>query len=108
MERVKALECGVSYCPISTAIIGPFMAAPIREYLRRVGLGTDNGGGFSSSILDVRLAFVTSNARQEMSNGQDPVLTIQEIFFLATLGVGHIGSFILCHGLLALKLENRD
>ncbi|OXV10259.1 hypothetical protein Egran_01979 [Elaphomyces granulatus] len=90
MGRVKALECGVSHCPISTAIIGPFMAAPIREYLRRgikVGLGTDNGGGFSSSILDViRLAFVISNARQEISNGRDPVLTIQEIFFLATLG----------------------
>jgi len=85
MERVKALDCGIAHCPISTAIIGPFMAAPIREYLRRdikVGLGTDNGGGFSSSILDViRLAFVVSNARQEMSNGRDPVLTIQEIFF---------------------------
>jgi guanine deaminase len=90
MGKLKALRCGVAHCPIATATGGDFMIAPIREYLRRgikVGLGTDNGGGFSSSILDaMRQAFIISNARQVLTKGRDPSLTLEEGFFLATLG----------------------
>jgi guanine deaminase len=69
---------------------GGFMAAPIRDFMRReikVGLGTDSGGGFSSSILDaMRQAMIASHAREVTSKGQDKGLSIDEVFHLATLG----------------------
>lgn len=90
MERIKSKGCGIAHCPISTATLGEFMMAPIREYLRRgikVGLGTDVGGGFSSSMLDImRHAFIISKARETLSKGADPALKLHEGFFLATLG----------------------
>jgi guanine deaminase len=90
MQRVKERQCGIAHCPISTATLGEFMMAPIREYLRRgikVGLGTDVGGGFSSSLLEVmRQAFIISKARETLTKGADPALKVHEAFFLATLG----------------------
>ncbi|OKL60978.1 hypothetical protein UA08_03294 [Talaromyces atroroseus] len=90
MDRIKAKGCGIAHCPISTATLGEFMMAPIREYLRRgikVGLGTDVGGGFSSSMLDImRHAFIISKARETFTKGADPALKLNEGFFLATLG----------------------
>ncbi|KAI1446949.1 guanine deaminase [Annulohypoxylon stygium] len=91
MNRLKELDCGVAHCPISNMTVGGgFMAAPIRDFLRRgikVGLGTDSGGGFSSSILDaMRQALVASNAREVLSQGKDKGLDIGELFYLATLG----------------------
>ena len=66
------------------------MAAPIRRFLDRginVGLGTDSGGGFSSSILDaIRQAIVVSNAREAQSDGNEKSLSLDEVFYLATLG----------------------
>ncbi|PQE27442.1 guanine deaminase protein [Rutstroemia sp. NJR-2017a BVV2] len=91
IERLATLKCGVAHCPISnTTVGGGFMAAPIREFLRRgikVGLGTDSGGGFSSSILDaMRQAFIVSNAKHFLTGGADPRLSLAECFYLATLG----------------------
>jgi guanine deaminase len=91
MERLKALGCGVAHCPISNMTVGGgFMAAPVRDFMRRgikVGLGTDSGGGFSSSMLDaMRQAMIASHAREVMSKGQDKGLSIDEVFHLATLG----------------------
>lgn len=90
MDRIKSKGCGIAHCPISTATLGEFMMAPIREYLRRgikVGLGTDVGGGFSSSMLEImRHAFIISKARETMTKGADPALKLHEAFFLATLG----------------------
>ncbi|EAQ87017.1 hypothetical protein CHGG_08270 [Chaetomium globosum CBS 148.51] len=91
MERLKALDCGVAHCPISNMTVGGgFMAAPIRDFMRRgikVGLGTDSGGGFSSSILDaMRQAMIASHAREVTSKGHDKGLSIDEVFYLATLG----------------------
>ncbi|TPX12566.1 uncharacterized protein E0L32_000743 [Thyridium curvatum] len=91
MERVQSLGCGVAHCPISNMTVGGgFMTAPIRQFLRRdikVGLGTDSGGGFSSSILDnIRLAVIASNAQEVTSKGADKALSLEEVFYLATLG----------------------
>lgn len=91
MERLKELRCGVAHCPASNMTVGGgFMAAPVREFLTRgikVGLGTDSGGGYSSSMLDaMRLAIVASNAREVMSGGKEKGLSIVEAFYLATLG----------------------
>ncbi|KAJ8131082.1 hypothetical protein O1611_g2547 [Lasiodiplodia mahajangana] len=98
LGRLKELECGVAHCPISNMTVGGgFMAAPVREFLRRgikVGLGTDSGGGFSSSILDaMRQALVASNAREVMSQGKDKGLSIGEVFYLATLGGARVCCF---------------
>ncbi|KAK5954316.1 hypothetical protein OHC33_004889 [Knufia fluminis] len=88
--RLETLECGVAHCPVSNTTSGNFGVAPIREYLRRdmkVGLGTDSGGGYSSSIIDaMRQAFVVSKARELNTNGEDKPLSINEMFYLATLG----------------------
>lgn len=91
MARFVELGCGVAHCPISNMTVGGgFMAAPVREFLRRgikTGLGTDSGGGFSSSILDaMRQALVASNAREVMSQGSEKGLSVEELFYLATLG----------------------
>ncbi|KAI0450023.1 guanine deaminase [Xylaria acuta] len=91
LGRLEGLKCGIAHCPISNMTVGGgFMAAPVRGFLRRgmkVGLGTDSGGGFSSSILDaMRQALVASNAREVMSSGGDEGLSIDEVFYLATLG----------------------
>ena len=92
MRRLKELSCGVAHCPVSNMTVGGgFMAAPVRAFLRggilKVGLGTDSGGGFSSSILDaMRQALIASNAREVESGGQDKGLSISEVFYLATLG----------------------
>lgn len=91
IKRLRELDCGVAHCPISnTTVGGGFMVAPIREFLRqgiKVGLGTDSGGGFSSSILDaMRQAFIVSNAGEMMSDGKNPSLSVNECFYMATLG----------------------
>lgn len=72
------------------------MAAPVRQFLRhgiKVGSGTDSGGGFSSSILDaMRQALIASNAKDAMSKEHEKGLTIQELFYLATLGGARVCS----------------
>ena len=68
------------------------MAAPIRVFLEsgidKIGLGTDSGGGFSISIIDaMRQAFIVSNAREcVVSEGRDKSLSIDECFYMATMG----------------------
>lgn len=104
-DRFAEIGCGVAHCPVSNMTIGGgFMTAPIREFLRRginVGLGTDSGGGFSSSLLDaMRMALVASNAREVASDGKDKALSLEELFYMATLGgarvcglEGKVGNF---------------
>lgn len=97
LQQFAELGCGVAHCPVSNMTIGGgFMAAPVREFLRRgiaVGLGTDSGGGFSSSLLDaMRQALIASNAREVLSEGRDEGLSVDELFFLATLGGARVCS----------------
>lgn len=103
--RLRELGCGVAHCPAANMTVGGgFMAAPVRDFLNRgikVGLGTDSGGGYSSSILDaMRLALIASFAREAMSGGKLKGLSIEEVFYLATVGGaavmgldGRIGNF---------------
>ena len=90
IQRLREVNAGIAHCPISNTTMQEFMIAPIREYLRRgikVGLGTDSGGGYSSSMLEVmKQAFLVSNARQTITGGNDPALSLEECFYLATLG----------------------
>ncbi|PYH96580.1 Metallo-dependent hydrolase [Aspergillus ellipticus CBS 707.79] len=90
IERMAELKCGIAHCPIPNVTMDEFMVAPVREYLRRdikVGLGTDCGGGYSSSMLEVmKSAFVVSTARCTMTQGRDEPLSVTEGFYMATLG----------------------
>ena len=103
-KRVKDLDVGIAHCPIANCTVGGgFMAAPIRRYLDQVtnvGLGTDSGGGYSSSILDaMRQAIIVSNAREVMTGGKEKRLGLREVFWMGTLGgarvlgLEHIGLF---------------
>ncbi|KAB8238042.1 guanine deaminase [Aspergillus alliaceus] len=87
---LKELGCGVAHCPIPNTTMDEFMVAPVREYLDqgiKVGLGTDCGGGYSSSMLEVmRAAFMVSVAKQTETKGRDRPLSIAESFYLATMG----------------------
>ncbi|EXJ90192.1 guanine deaminase [Capronia coronata CBS 617.96] len=116
MGRLKALDCGVSHCPVSNTTGGMFGMAPIREYLRRgikVSLGTDSGGGYSSSIIDaMRQAFVVSVARETLCGGKDTSLSVAECFFMATLGGAQvccledkIGNFVVGKEFDALEIQ---
>lgn len=90
LERLRALDCGIAHCPVPNTTMDAFMVAPVRQYLRRgmkVGLGTDCGGGFTSSMLEVmRMAFMVSVARESGSRGEDEPLSLAEGFYLATAG----------------------
>jgi guanine deaminase len=119
MRRIQELGCGVAHCPIANTTMQEFMIAPVREYLRRgikVGLGTDSGGGYSSSILDaMKQAFIVSNAQQTKTEGRDPALSLSECFFLATLGGAQvcglddrIGNFAVGKEFDALEIHTLD
>ncbi|KAI7585287.1 hypothetical protein KC346_g17733, partial [Hortaea werneckii] len=90
-RQLAAAGAGVAHCPIANMTVGGgFMAAPIRSFLNygiKVGLGTDNGGGFSSSMLDaIRQALIASYSREASSKGKEAKLSIEEVFYLATQG----------------------
>jgi guanine deaminase len=119
MRRIQELGCGVAHCPIANTTMQEFMIAPVREYLRRgikVGLGTDSGGGYSSSIMDaMKQAFIVSNAQQTKTEGRDPALSLPECFFLATLGGAQvcglddrIGNFAVGKEFDALEIHTMD
>ncbi|KAK5123130.1 hypothetical protein LTR85_003328 [Meristemomyces frigidus] len=116
VDRMLQRNIGVAHCPVSNTTGGEWGAAPIRRYLdlgMKVGLGTDSGGGFSSSILDaMRQAIITSNARQTHSDGKEKTLSVTEVFHLATLGGAKvcclddkIGSFAVGKDFDALRIS---
>jgi guanine deaminase len=91
IQRMKDLNVGVAHCPVSnTTVGGGFMVAPIKKYLDlgiKVGLGTDSGGGYSSSLLDaMRLAVVSGNARDVTTEGREGRIGLEAIFYMGTLG----------------------
>ena len=90
LQTLSSLNVGVAHCPISNVTVPTFMAAPIRQMLslgmKKIGLGTDSGGGFSSSILDaMRQAFIVSNSRQTYHSPKDAYSQ-----FRATGGIPHV------------------
>ncbi|KAH7234237.1 hypothetical protein B0J15DRAFT_571265, partial [Fusarium solani] len=68
----------------------------LQDFLRRgikIGLGTDSGGGWASQMLAViRQAMIASNAQEALSKGGDKALSLDEAFYLATMG----GARVLC------------
>ncbi|KAL7942816.1 hypothetical protein V8C42DRAFT_330463 [Trichoderma barbatum] len=139
INKLRDLGCGVAHCPTANMTVGGgFMAAPVKEFLRsgiNVGLGTDSGGGYSSSMLNaMRHALITSYARdalypkfepekngsvskdvskEEGSGGE--TLSLGEVFYMATKGgakvVGfddRVGGFAVGMEFDALVVDMRD
>lgn len=103
-ERLQKLDCGVAHCPTANMTVGGgFMASPIKEFLRRgikVGLGTDSGGGYSSSMLNaMQHALVASFARDALydkdqkQEGETATLSPEEVFYMATMGGARVVGF---------------
>jgi guanine deaminase len=91
MLAMQHAQVGVAHCPVSNSTVGGgFMAAPVKKFLdlgMKVGLGTDSGGGFSSSLLDVmRMAIVVGNAREVIKSGKEGRLGLEEILWMSTQG----------------------
>lgn len=99
MQRLQDLGCAIAHCPTANMTVrGGFMAAPVHEFLERginVGLGTDSGGGYSSSILSaMRHALVTSFARDFIfAKGGSASLSLDQVFYMATIGGTHVVGF---------------
>lgn len=99
MQRLQDLGCGVAHCPTANMTVGGgFMVAPVHEFLERginVGLGTDSGGGYSSSMLNaMRHALVASFARDYIYARNGGVsLSLDQVFYMATLGGARVVGF---------------
>lgn len=91
VELLRATGTYVAHCPQSNAFLSSGIA-PIRDYLRRgvnVGLGTDVAGGASLNMFRaVADAVGCSKLRWRCVDQELPSLTIQEAFWIATLGGG--------------------
>lgn len=139
IKKLQDLGCGVAHCPTANMTVGGgFMAAPVKEFLRRginVGLGTDSGGGYSSSMLNaMRHTLITSYAREALypsfeqdkdrsiskdesgtKGGGGETLNLEEVFYMATKGgakvVGfdqQVGGFDVGMEFDALVIDMRD
>ena len=120
-EKLASLGCGVAHCPTANMTVGGgFMAAPIRDFLSRgikVGLGTDVGGGYSSSMLNaMRHSLIASFSREALyDGGAGSGLTLEEVFHMATLGgaqvaglADQIGNFEVGRQFDAMIVDMRD
>ncbi|OAQ59235.1 amidohydrolase family domain-containing protein [Pochonia chlamydosporia 170] len=98
-KRLAQLKCGVAHCPTANMTIGGgFMAAPVKEFLRngiKVGLGTDSGGGYSSSMLNaMQHSLVASFARDYLDTRDGrAAVSFEEVFHMATLGGAQVVGF---------------
>lgn len=90
----------IAHCPQSNTNIASGIA-PVRHYLDRgihIGLGSDIAGGSSLSILRaVTDAIQVSKLRWRLVDSTQKPLTLEEGFYMATLGggafFGNVGSF---------------
>lgn len=90
----------IAHCPQSNTNIASGIA-PVRKYLdadMRVGLGSDVAGGTTESIFRAMVdAIQVSKLRWRLVDESEKPLTVEEAFYLGTLGggafFGRVGSF---------------
>lgn len=98
-QRLADLKCGVAHCPTANMTIGGgFMAAPVKDFLRRgvkVGLGTDSGGGYSSSMLNAMQHSLVASFARDFLDDRDgkAAVSFEEVFHMATLGGAQVVGF---------------
>ncbi|WP_455541912.1 amidohydrolase family protein [Intestinibacter sp.] len=100
LDLIKRNNVIVAHCPQSNTNLTSGIA-PIKKMLAMgidVGLGSDIAGGSSLSIFRAMSdAVQVSKLREAMTGEADQILTLSEVFFLATKGggnfFGNVGSF---------------
>ncbi|MCD8348994.1 MAG: amidohydrolase family protein [Planctomycetaceae bacterium] len=104
----------VAHCPQSNMNLSSGIA-PVRRFLNagvRVGLGSDMAGGCHNSIFRAMSdAVQASKLRWRLVDSADKPLTVEEVFYLATIGggsfFGKVGSFEPGYELDALVIDDR-
>lgn len=100
IRLMKEQNVFVAHCPQSNANLSSGIA-PVRTYLQeglQVGLGSDIAGGYSESIFRAMAdAIQDSKLRWRLTNDSLAPLTIEEVFYMGTMGggafFGKVGSF---------------
>lgn len=114
-ERKRMKERGVyaAHCPQSNTNLASGIA-PVRKFLEegiQVGLGSDIAGGFTESIFRAMAdAIQVSKLYWRLVDQDAKPLTVEEAFYLATLGggafFGQVGSFEAGYELDAVVLDD--
>lgn len=110
---IKERGVYIAHCPQSNTNLSSGVA-PVRTYLDRgmnVGLGSDVAGGSGESIFRAMAdAIQVSKLRWRMMDGSLKPITVEEAFYMGTLGggsfFGKIGSFLEGYDFDALILDD--
>lgn len=113
IELIKKRGVYIAHCPQSNTNLSSGIA-PIRTYLDRevkVGLGSDVAGGSGESIFRAMAdAIQVSKLRWRLMDESLKPLTVEEAFYLGTLGggsfFGKVGSFLEGYEFDALILDD--
>ncbi len=113
IELIKERGVFIAHCPQSNTNLSSGIA-PVRTYLDRelnVGLGTDVAGGSGESIFRAMAdAIQVSKLRWRLKDESLKPLTVEEAFYLGTLGggsfFGKVGSFLEGYEFDALILDD--
>lgn len=118
-ETEKALmkERGVfiAHCPISNTNLSSGIA-PAAHYVRNgyaIGLGSDVAGGHALSLFTTIVhAIQVSKLRWRLVDDTEPALSLEEAFYMATLGggqfFGKVGSFLPGYEFDAVIIEDPE
>ena len=113
IELIKERGVYIAHCPQSNTNLSSGIA-PVRTYLDRevnVGLGSDVAGGSGESIFRAMAdAIQVSKLRWRLTDESLKPLTVEEAFYLGTLGggsfFGKVGSFLEGYEFDALILDD--
>jgi guanine deaminase len=120
-ELLAEQKTFIAHCPQSNTNLSSGIA-PARRFLRkgiRIGLGSDVAGGVHSSIFRAMTdAIQVSKLRRFIPGGsEDDALTLEEAFYMATLGGGEFfsgesgkgpGSFEALYDFDAVVIDDKD
>jgi guanine deaminase len=115
LEMMKKQGVFIAHCPQSNTNISSGIA-PVRKYMDlglKVGLGSDIAGGYSSSIFRAMADSIQmSKMLWRLVDHTMKPLTVEEVFYLATLGggafFGKVGSFEDGYEFDAIVLDDSD
>ncbi|WP_349944094.1 amidohydrolase family protein [Lacrimispora sp. BS-2] len=113
IKLIKEREVYIAHCPQSNTNLSSGIA-PVRTYLDReinVGLGSDVAGGSGESIFRAMAdAIQVSKLRWRLKDENLKPLTVEEAFYLGTLGggsfFGKVGTFLEGYEFDALILDD--
>ena len=78
----------IAHCPSANRFLGSGIM-PLKRYLEKgliVGLGTDIGAGYFTSMLDEAREALEQSKQRKLLSGRDEAVSVDTVFYLATLG----------------------